>query len=77
MILDTAEILSLNNIHINDVVVDDGVQTITGLKQFVASPDILGNIKVSLLNGYNITQEFENSLLLKNDARLKNSVVSA
>lgn len=56
--------------------VDDGVQTITGHKQFVASPDILCNIKVSLLNGYNVTQEFENSLLLQNDARLKNSVVS-
>ncbi|GLV39366.1 hypothetical protein CBL_13243 [Carabus blaptoides fortunei] len=73
-LLDTAELVSLNNININNVVVDHGVQTITGLKHFTSSPDILSNMKVSFFNGYNITQEYENSLLLQNDAKLKNTV---
>lgn len=54
---------TINKIRISNLVFDDGnIQTIIGPKHFKNDVIISGDATVELINGINITKEFENSL---------------
>lgn len=54
---------AINKIRISNLVFDDGtVQNITGPKEFMNAVTVLGDLKVDLFNGFNITKELRNKL---------------
>ncbi|CAG9816474.1 unnamed protein product [Phaedon cochleariae] len=66
---------SINDIKIDDVVFDEGIQNITGPKRFSEKVHVFGDISVELINGISIREEYNKSILLGKPANINGSIV--
>lgn len=55
---------TINDIDIEDVVFDTGVQNVRGPKYFLQDVIVEGGLEVEILNGRNLRQDYEQSILL-------------
>lgn len=60
----------------DDVIFDDGLQVINSSKQFVNDVKMLDNVKIGLINDYNISDLYERAVLFEENITISSSVVS-
>lgn len=75
-IFENSYISSINELKVDEMVVDEGIQNITGYKRFTEPTKITRNLNVHLLNGYDITKSYESAARLGDrPIKLANNII--
>ncbi|CAH1961343.1 unnamed protein product [Acanthoscelides obtectus] len=62
---------------VDDVVFDVGEQTVMGKKNFVKDVEVFGNVTTDLINGLNISQAYQNSVMSNKNIIVNGSITQA
>lgn len=60
----------------DEVIFDDGLQVINSSKQFLNDVKTLDNVKIGLINNYNISDRYERAILFEENVTISSNVVS-
>lgn len=69
---------SINGINVSDVVLSgsEQVQVISGQKVFLQGLSLHGNVKVDLMNGIRVSDEYRNGIFNNEDVQIAGNIVS-